>query len=175
MANFIIFSLSALDVTSIWRYSPSAPNSLTALIVSYSPCMSLRVTAKTFAPSLANPSQNALPSPLPAPVTIAARGIIQRVPQELGKAYPENIRGRPPHLPQVPRAGAYHFLHLGSRRHKDDPEATRPLGCQGRHPPRVAKSETLYTEPYIDYSDSQILPSVNVPYVDPVDPRNLVI
>ena len=77
------------------------------------------------------------------PLHLAARGIIQRVPQELGKTYPENIRARPPHLPQVPRADARHFLHRRSRRHKKDPQAPQSLGGQAQAPtpdglPRLA-------------------------------------
>jgi len=34
-----------------------------------------------------------------------------------------------------------------------------------RPPPRMAKTQPLFTEPHIDYSDSQLAPSDNV-YVD---------
>jgi hypothetical protein len=42
-----------------------------------------------------------------------------------------------------------------------------------RPPPRMAKSRSLFTEPHIDYSDSQVLPSDNGLYVDPVSPADL--
>jgi hypothetical protein len=42
-----------------------------------------------------------------------------------------------------------------------------------RPPPRNAKSQPLSTEPYIDYSDTQICPSDNGFYVDPEYPTEL--
>jgi hypothetical protein len=36
----------------------------------------------------------------------------------------------------------------------------------GRPPPRMAKTQPLFTEPHIDYSDSQLAPSNNELYVD---------
>jgi len=53
---------------------------------------------------------------------LGVRGIIQSVPQELGKAHPEDIRGRSTHLPKIPRADVRHFLHRGPRRFKNDPK-----------------------------------------------------
>ena len=41
-----------------------------------------------------------------------------------------------------------------------------------RPPPRMAKAQLLYTEPYIDYSDSQVIPSDNGFYVDPTYPAD---
>jgi len=35
-----------------------------------------------------------------------------------------------------------------------------------RPPPKTARVEPKYTEPYIDYSDSQVPPSDNAVYVD---------
>ena len=35
----------------------------------------------------------------------------------------------------------------------------------------MAKTQPLYTEPHIDYSDSQVLPSDNGLYVDPEYPE----
>jgi hypothetical protein len=37
-----------------------------------------------------------------------------------------------------------------------------------RPPPRVAKSQPIYTEPHIDYSDTQVCPSDNGFYMDPI-------
>jgi len=40
----------------------------------------------------------------------------------------------------------------------------KPLGLwevKPRPPPRMAKTQPLYTEPHIDYSDSQVCPSDN--------------
>jgi len=39
-----------------------------------------------------------------------------------------------------------------------------------RPPPKMAKSRPLLTEPHIDYSDSQVPPSDNGFYVEPVYP-----
>ena len=44
-----------------------------------------------------------------------------------------------------------------------------------RPPPRMAKWQPLSTEPHIDYSDSQVPPSDNEFYVDPVYPADLLI
>jgi len=44
-----------------------------------------------------------------------------------------------------------------------------------RPPPRQAKTQPLYTEPHIDYSDSQVPPSDNAHYVDPEYPADLSI
>ncbi|MBW1775073.1 MAG: hypothetical protein JRJ82_19640, partial [Deltaproteobacteria bacterium] len=41
-----------------------------------------------------------------------------------------------------------------------------------RPPPRMAKAQPLYTEPYIDYSDSQVIPSDNGFYVDRTYPAD---
>jgi hypothetical protein len=43
-----------------------------------------------------------------------------------------------------------------------------------RPPPRIAKSQPLYTEPHIDYSDTQVCPSDNGFYVDPIYPADLL-
>jgi len=40
-------------------------------------------------------------------------------------------------------------------------------------PPRMPRSHLLYTEPYIDYSDSQVPSSDNGFYVDPEYPADL--
>jgi len=42
-----------------------------------------------------------------------------------------------------------------------------------RPPPQNAKSQTLSTEPHIDYSDTQVCPSDNGFYVDPEYPADL--
>jgi hypothetical protein len=42
-----------------------------------------------------------------------------------------------------------------------------------RPPPPIPKAWLLHTEPYIDYSDSQVPPSDNALYVDPVSPADL--
>ncbi len=42
-----------------------------------------------------------------------------------------------------------------------------------RPPPRMAKAQPLYTEPHIDYSDTQVCPSDNGFYVDP-NPTDLL-
>jgi hypothetical protein len=39
-----------------------------------------------------------------------------------------------------------------------------------RPPPPIPKAQSLYTEPYIDYSDSQVPSSDNAFYVDPEYP-----
>jgi hypothetical protein len=44
-----------------------------------------------------------------------------------------------------------------------------------RPPPRMPKSQLLYTEPHIDYSDSQVRPSDKGFYVGPVYPADLFI
>jgi hypothetical protein len=43
-----------------------------------------------------------------------------------------------------------------------------------RSPPRSAKAQPLCTEPWIDYSDSQVPPSDNGFYVDPIFPADLL-
>jgi hypothetical protein len=43
-----------------------------------------------------------------------------------------------------------------------------------RPPPRMSKAQPSYTEPHIDYSDSQVPPSDNGFYVDPVYPADLL-
>jgi hypothetical protein len=43
-----------------------------------------------------------------------------------------------------------------------------------RPPPRMAKAEPLRTEPWIDYSDSQIPPSDDGFYVDSIYPADLL-
>lgn len=42
-----------------------------------------------------------------------------------------------------------------------------------RPPPRTPKAQLLYTEPHIDYSDTQVCPSDNSFYVDPEYPADL--
>jgi hypothetical protein len=42
-----------------------------------------------------------------------------------------------------------------------------------RPPHRLAKTQPLCTEPHIDYSDSQVLPSDNQLYVDAISPSDL--
>ena len=44
-----------------------------------------------------------------------------------------------------------------------------------RPPPRMAKAQPLYTEPHIDYSDSQVPPSDNTHYVDTEYPADLCV
>ncbi len=44
-----------------------------------------------------------------------------------------------------------------------------------RPPPRMPKSQPLYSEPHIDYSDSQVFPSDNWLYADPEYPADLLI
>jgi hypothetical protein len=43
-----------------------------------------------------------------------------------------------------------------------------------RPPPRMATSQPLYTEPHIDYSDSQVSPSDNGFYGDPIYPADVL-
>ena len=47
-----------------------------------------------------------------------------------------------------------------------------PEESKERPPPRMAKAQPLYTEPNIDYSDSQVIPSDNGFYVDPTYPAD---
>ena len=42
-----------------------------------------------------------------------------------------------------------------------------------RPPPRMGKTQALYTEPHIDYSDSQVFPSDKGLYVDLISPADL--
>ena len=43
-----------------------------------------------------------------------------------------------------------------------------------RPPPRMSKAQPLSTEPHIDYSDSQVPPSDNGFYVDPIYPPGVL-
>jgi hypothetical protein len=49
------------------------------------------------------------------------RRIIKRAPKELGKADPEDLRSRPPDLPEMFRKDESHQRDRGSGRHKKDP------------------------------------------------------
>ncbi|MEW6667000.1 MAG: transposase [Thermodesulfobacteriota bacterium] len=62
----------------------------------------------------------------------------------------------------------------------EDPQVIRKIlkhlglwEVKPRPPPRMAKSRPLFTEPHIDYSDSQVPASDNGLYVDPVSPVDL--
>jgi hypothetical protein len=54
-------------------------------------------------------------------------------------------------------------------------QAPRLSGVKPRPPPRMPKSPLLYTEPHIDYSDSQMPPSDSGFYVDPQYPSDLCV
>ncbi len=49
------------------------------------------------------------------------------------------------------------------------------MGGKAQAPTLDAKRHPLYTEPHIDYSDSQVSPSDNGFYIDPQYPRDLLI
>jgi hypothetical protein len=56
---------------------------------------------------------------------------------------------------------------------RDAQQAPRTLGGETEAPPWMAKMQPRYAEPYIDYSDSQVLPSDNGLCVDPKYPETL--
>jgi hypothetical protein len=80
------------------------------------------------------------------------------------------VLGDPDKVELVPLLASTRFPALQTRRNKH----LALWELTPRPPPRMAKSQPLSTEPHIDYSDSQVPPSDNGFYVDPIYPADLL-